>query len=229
MVPAGRSASFTPAARDLGVAGVIGELEDRVGIRDIEILTDQHHAERRIQPADEDASGLGDAVAVAVAQQRDAVGARRCGASRLAEQFLRPSSDPLAIVRLRRRIAFRHQHVAVGQHIDRARMIEPGRERVHRHAARRRSACAPLGQPIAVATLMVGISDLCGAGKRRRGPVALLGSHRVLRVVAGRERQRQCADRSLPTRRFLRMVGSRKLLVQCGTCRNVLADGMNFM
>ena len=42
--------------------------------------------------------------------------------------------DALAVVRLRRRVAFGDQHVAVRQHIDRARMIEPGREGVDRHA-----------------------------------------------------------------------------------------------
>ena len=135
MRPAGRSASFTPGAVILVSPSLVGKAHDRVGIGDIELVADQRHAERRVQAFEEDASGLGDAVAVGVAQQRDAVGARRRRRRRAScTSFVHPAPDALAVIRLRRRVGFGHQHVAVRQHIDRARMIEPGRERVDGHA-----------------------------------------------------------------------------------------------
>ena len=46
-----------------------------VGVADIEGVADQRHAERLAQPFHENPASFGDAVAVGVAQQRDAVGA----------------------------------------------------------------------------------------------------------------------------------------------------------
>ena len=119
---------------DLGLAAVIGESQDRIGIRDIEIVADQHHAERRVQPLDEDAPGIGDAVAVGIAKQRDAVGARRAGAGPLLRLFIDETLDALAVIRLWRGVGLGDQHIAVRQHVERARMVELFGEGIHRHA-----------------------------------------------------------------------------------------------
>ena len=194
MVPAGRSASLTPGALILVSPVVIGEFHDRIGIGDVEILADQHHAERRIQPAEEDAARLGDAVAVGVAQQRDAVGARHPGARPFLRLPVDKALDALAVVRLRRRVALGDQHVAVGQHIDRARMIEPGREGRDRHAVGgdRLGAVGPAADRGDIDRRDPRMFRRRQGGRRT---VALRhGRGRLPGVVAGGKRQRQCGD-----------------------------------
>ena len=44
-----------------------------IGVGDIEIIADQHHAEGRMQMIQEDKCLVGHAVAIGVAQQQDAV------------------------------------------------------------------------------------------------------------------------------------------------------------
>src|SRR3954454_8112290 len=58
---------------DLGITFGVGISDDRIGVGDIEIVADQRDAERRVEMVEEDALRVRDAVAVAVAQQRDAV------------------------------------------------------------------------------------------------------------------------------------------------------------
>ena len=98
---------------------------------------------------------------------------------------------------LRRGVALGDQHVAVRQHIDRARMVEPGREGCDRHAigGGRLGAVGPA----------VDGSDIDRRDPRmfrrrqgRRRTIALRHGRgvgrSVLGVVAGGQRQRQCGD-----------------------------------
>jgi len=113
------------AAGDLQCAGHVRVLPDRVGVRHEEAVADEGHAERRVQALQEDAACFGRAVTVAVTQQRDAVGARYAGAGLRHHQFHHPALDALAFFGPRRRIGLGHQHIAVGQHLQPARVIEP--------------------------------------------------------------------------------------------------------
>lgn len=55
---------------DLGVAVRVGIPHDRVGVRDVEIVSDQCHDKGRIEMIEE---GVGRAITIAVTQKRDAV------------------------------------------------------------------------------------------------------------------------------------------------------------
>ena len=74
---------------DFGVALGVGIAHDGVGVGDIEIVADQRHAERRIQMIEEDGAHVGHAVAIGVAQQRDAV-ALAGVAARVAQDSTQP-------------------------------------------------------------------------------------------------------------------------------------------
>ena len=110
--------------------------------------------------------------------------------ARLHDHSHDPAPDAVAVVRLRRRVAFRHQHVAIRQHVDRARMIEPAGERIDRHAVGggRLGAGRPAG----------GGGDIDrrypGFLRRRQGrggPESLLGDGGIGGLVAGGERKHQ--------------------------------------
>src|SRR5207302_1178833 len=66
--------------RDACGARRVGEGNHAIGVADIERVAQQRHAERLIEPGEEDLPGFGHAVAVGVAQQRDAVRAHAHGA-----------------------------------------------------------------------------------------------------------------------------------------------------
>ena len=72
---------------------------------------------------------IGDAVAVGVAQQRDAIGARHRGPRALHRLLHEEALDALAVLGPLGRRGFGDQHVAVRQHVQPARMIEPVGER----------------------------------------------------------------------------------------------------
>ena len=55
---------------NLRLAGAVGKAKQGIGVGDVEVVADQRHAEGRRQPGQEDGSGLGDAVAIGVAQQQ---------------------------------------------------------------------------------------------------------------------------------------------------------------
>jgi hypothetical protein len=127
---------------DFGVAGAVEKFHDRIGVGDIEIVADERHAERRVQSLEEGGSGFRNAVAVGIPQQRDAVGARRTGAGAAHDQFSDPALDALVLVGPLRRVGFGHQHIAIGQDIDRSRMIEPSGKCIHRHSVGRNRLAA---------------------------------------------------------------------------------------
>ena len=119
-----------PAAR-LGYAGrarLIGEDDHAIRIADVERVAEQRHAERLVQPVEEHVPGLGDAVVIGVPQKRDAVGAFSHGGGPSHRRRHGVVED--GIYRLRQRQRLGREHVAVRQHADPARVLEPGRERV---------------------------------------------------------------------------------------------------
>ena len=132
---------------------------------------------------------LGDAVAVGVAQQRDAVGARR--------RRRRPSSStcfmtqpltPLPSSGLRRRIGLGDQHVAVRQHVEPARMVEAGGEGADRAGPARPPASRRRPSPSPARCARSGSASCsaaagAGAGRCRRRPA---GSRSRRRRRAGR-------------------------------------------
>ena len=60
-------------ARNLRVACLIGKDHQRIGIGDEQPVADQNHTERRVQPGDKRRFQFRFAVAIRIAQQRDAV------------------------------------------------------------------------------------------------------------------------------------------------------------
>ena len=128
-MPAGLEADeFLARRRDAVRARHIGKGHHAVGVADIEGVAQQRHAERLAQSFHENLADFGDAVAVLVAQQRDAVGAdaQRVGTPhrrlhRIAEHAADRAGD------LRR---LGNEDVAIGQHVDPARMVETGRKRI---------------------------------------------------------------------------------------------------
>ena len=131
-----------PLARRGDAVGIgdIGKGHHAVGVADIEGVADQRHAERLAEVLHEGAAHFGDAVAVLVAQQRDAVGAdaeRRGAPHRRLHRVVK--HRPRGARDLRR---FRDQHVAIGQHLDPARMVEAGRERIDLEPGRDRRLLA---------------------------------------------------------------------------------------
>ena len=75
-MPAGLEGDELPPRRGDAVrARHIGEGHHAVGVADIERVAQQRHAERLVQSLHENLALFGDAVAIGVAQQRDAVGA----------------------------------------------------------------------------------------------------------------------------------------------------------
>ena len=110
---------------------------------------------------------FGDAVAIGVAQQGDAVGAdaERGGTShrrlhRIAEHVPDRSGD---LVRLG------NEDVAIGQHLDPARMLQAGRKRIDLESRRRHVGICPSLQPLADGIFSVGSAPCGFASGNHRG------------------------------------------------------------
>ena len=127
---AGKRRQHGAGRGDLRIARRVGIANDRIGIGDIEVVADQGHTEGRVEVIEEDALRLRLAVAVSVAQQRYAVA--RPGVPARSDPGLNPAHDQ--ILRAVDRIGpglprLDHQDVAVRENVDRARMLEAGRQR----------------------------------------------------------------------------------------------------
>ena len=135
-VPAGLEAGeAAPRRGDARRARRVGEGQHAVGVADVEGVAEQRHAEGLVEVLEQGVALLGHAVAVGIAQQRDAVGAlaerggaAHGGAHRMVEQRARCAAGLL------QRLG--HGDVAVGQHVDPARMLQPGGEGVDLQAGR---------------------------------------------------------------------------------------------
>ncbi len=60
--------------RNTCFAVMIGKAQHGIGISDIQRVAEKRHAERRVQPGDEDVPLVGNPIAIGVAQQGDAIG-----------------------------------------------------------------------------------------------------------------------------------------------------------
>ncbi len=67
-------------------------------------------------------------VAIAVAQQRDAIRTRHRAAGLFLKTFEEPAFETFRRVRPWGRVRFGDEHIAVGQHVEPARMVEPARK-----------------------------------------------------------------------------------------------------
>ena len=99
--------------RDLGLPAAIGKAQQAIGIGDVEVIADQGHAERRVQVVQKHRAQVDHAVMVAVAQQGDAVGAGHAGTGAGHDLAGNPALKAETAVG-GGRIAFRHQHIAIG-------------------------------------------------------------------------------------------------------------------
>src|SRR5580704_19380024 len=108
--------------RDAGLPFLIGIADDGVSVRHVEILANQSDAKGRIEVVQEDGSLIESAIALGIAQQRDAVSALAFGAG----EPLYPAGDQIlgAVDRRFRTIALDHQHVPVGKHVERPWMLK---------------------------------------------------------------------------------------------------------
>ena len=111
----------------------VRKANDSIGIRDVQRLSHQGHAKRRFEPVDEDAPVVGDTVAIRIAQQCDPVGTRRSCARLRHEHLHEPAPDAFAVIRLRGRVGFGNQYVAIGQHMNPPRMIQAFGKTRYRH------------------------------------------------------------------------------------------------
>ena len=119
-------------------AGGVGKAQHGVGVGHVQHAVGIGHAEGRVQAVlgtfEQHAALVGPTLPRAVAQQGDAVGAGRACASARHHQAHHPAANAAGVVGLGRRVGLGHQHVAVGQHEQPARVVEPLREGLHLHA-----------------------------------------------------------------------------------------------
>ena len=102
----------------------ITKAQQPVGVGDVQVIADQGHAKGRIEVFQEYRAGFGDAIVVAVAQQRDAVRAWHRGAGAAHDFLDDPALDAFVVIGFGRGVGFGDQHVAIGQHVQPARVIE---------------------------------------------------------------------------------------------------------
>ncbi len=118
-----------------GLAELIGIAPHRVGGGDIQTAVPQGHAEGLVDPGEQGGDHLGLAVAVAVAQQHDAVGTLLGGADVVLDGGHHRIDDRPGLAGLGGRQG--RQHVAVGQYIELARMVQALGEAGYDEAGRR--------------------------------------------------------------------------------------------
>src|ERR1700688_3947149 len=105
-----------------GFSILIWIADNAVSVRHIEIVADQGDAKGRVEMVQKHGSHLGYPVAIAVADQRDAIGILCFRAG----EPLHPAGDNVlrAENRRLRTIALDHQYVPVGQHVERSWMLK---------------------------------------------------------------------------------------------------------
>ena len=116
---------------DRSFTRLIGEAQQLVRVGHIQVVADQGHAKRRIEVFQEHRAGLGDTVVVGVTQQRDAVRTRHAGTGPAHDLLHDPAANAPGVIGLGWRVGFRDQHIAVGQHIQPAGMVQALGERRH--------------------------------------------------------------------------------------------------
>ena len=126
---------FPPRRGDVVRAHYVRKCHDAVGVADIERVAQQCHAERLIQSLHEGLAFFGDAVAIGVVQQRDAIGAdaKGVGASHGGLHGVTKYA-PDRFGDLRR---LGNEDATIGPHMDPARMVQTGRKRIDLETGRR--------------------------------------------------------------------------------------------
>ena len=120
----------------LGVTGPVRQADDAVVLRHIEVLADQGHAEGAADILGEGGLEFGQAVAVGVPEQGDAVWAGALDGTGLTHQQVgRPVAEAGLALLLRR--GFGHQDIAIGQDQEPARVGKGTGEPGHHKALRR--------------------------------------------------------------------------------------------
>ncbi len=113
-----------------GVAGRVRIAQHRVGIGHVQLVAHQRHAKRRIEVFEQHRALVGHTVAVGVTQKRDAVGAGHAGAGAFHHQLHGHALDATR-VGLGWGIGFGYQHIAIGQHMYPARVVQVARKSRH--------------------------------------------------------------------------------------------------
>ena len=129
--PARQLADRLARAVQRGGAFLVLEAQQAIGVGHIQVIADQGHAERRVEVLEEHRAGFRHAILVGIAQQGDAVGARYASAGLGHDLLHHPATDALAVVGFLRCVGFRDQYVAIGQHIEPARVIQATGEGDH--------------------------------------------------------------------------------------------------
>ena len=122
---------------DAGLPGRVGKAQYRVGVGHVEVVADQRPAERREQVVDEHGAHVRLAAAMRVAQQGDTVApfVRAAGGDERFDVFHDDAFRPRGGVEAGA-AGFDDQDVTVGQGIDRARVFQPGSQRLDMQAGR---------------------------------------------------------------------------------------------
>ena len=135
--PGGKRRDLFALLADAFGPRLIVETQNCIGICDIEIGPDERHPEWRVETGDERHLHVGHSVSVRVAQQCDAVCAWYGRARFFHEQFHEEAFDPLSQFRLRRGGGFRHEHIAIGQDVEPAGVLQTAGKRSDRKPLRR--------------------------------------------------------------------------------------------
>ena len=146
---------------------MIGEAQQLVGICHIQIVTHQRHAKGRVQVLDKHGAGFGDAIVVRVAQQGNPVCTWHSGPGAGHDLVCDPALDALAVIRFGRRVGFGYQHIAIGQHIEPARVVEVLGEGGYLQA-RSGGGCGAIGPADRRGDIDGGDQGLVGFGQFRR-------------------------------------------------------------
>ena len=122
--PARQVGHLRRRSSDVRLTGHVREAHDRVRVRDVEHVAHERRPEWRRQAVEKHRVQRCHAVAIGVAQQRDAIRTRRRAAGLRLEVLEEGTLDSLRVVRSRRRVRLGHQHVAVRQDVQPPRMTQ---------------------------------------------------------------------------------------------------------
>src|SRR5437879_13547771 len=94
--PAGKIGELGARRGDAGLSILIGIADDGIGVGDVKIVANQGDAKRRVEVVQKDGAQVGNAIAIGIAYERDAVGILCFGAGEplypAGDNVLRPVS-----------------------------------------------------------------------------------------------------------------------------------------
>ena len=188
--PAGKIGELGARRSDAGLSILIRIADDGIGVGDVKIVANQGDAKRRLEVIQKHGAQLGNAIAIGIAYQRDAIGVLCFGAG----EPLHPAGDDILGPVNRRfwTIALDHQYVPVREDVKRARMLKAGRQGMDLQSLRHRGS------------FILSPSDRLCDPYRRHQILLELGQHGICAdlhsrvaaiVVAAGERKRSDGDR----------------------------------